>query len=593
MGEIDQETVGFDWHSVVYRDFDVELDAPGDRSSAALEVLEDDLGVPDAAEGFHLCGEWAQRLSNVIGMGLSALLERLSHPDLTVRRILPVVLAYADALPDDVVPALLHHSESDPDAPVRLGLLLASGRYADDPRVGDHLRRRMREGDPAEALGAALGLALPPVPVTDDEVVEALTLCADEQAGAALAELAWCDPQWNREPLPRSAVDRIDGWLWRTPYVRGRWLARMLPRLREGRLDASVAPVLIKAADRLFKEDSCYADHAAAVADLLGHPDAAVRRAAVRTRHLFAHDGYAGALLGVLDDPDLYTQALISLLRREDPRCLPSLRERIRQGTLDCGLLHYAENFADELWPAIGARIAEEDIPAAEITALLTRVRRWYAVGDRIAMPVATALERLNARIEAGKDPESDDHAAAREAAAFLRDWRARAADEQSLEGRLARMRHIVGLSHAKDHDVVRRELDALTRRLGPDHTPHPNDPRYDIRACEWIGARPHAAQPAVPTLRELRDSAAAPGALRAAAAHALWKITGDADGALPVLVEQIRHAPLLVLDYLGSFGAAARPALPALRLCADDGDSNFALLARNAVRRIEEASVH
>ena len=342
MGEIDQETVGFDWHSVIYRDFDVELDAPGDRSSAALEVLEDDLRVSDDAEGVYLGSEWAQRLSNVIDMGLSALLERLSHPDLTVRRILPVVLAYADALPDDLVPTLLHYSVSDPDAPVRLGLLLASGRYADDPRVSDHLRRHVREGGPAEALGAALGLALPPVPVTDDEVVEALTLCTDEQAGAALAELAWCDPQWHGKPLPRGAVERIDYWLWRTPDVRGRWLARMLPRLWDGRLDPSVAPVLIKAADRLFGEDSCYANHAAAVADLLGHTDAEVRRAAVRTHHLFAHDGYASALLSVLDDPDLYARALISLLRREDPRCLPRLRERIRHGTLDCGVLHYA-----------------------------------------------------------------------------------------------------------------------------------------------------------------------------------------------------------------------------------------------------------
>ena len=206
-------------------------------------------------------------------------------------------------------------------------------------------------------------------------------------------------------------------------------------------------------------------------------------------------------------------------------------------------------------------------------------------------MPVATALERLNARIKTAGDPESEDHAAVREAAAFLRDWRARAADEQSLEGRLARMRHIVGLSHAKDHDVVRRELGALLRRRDPDHTPYPNDPRHGITACEWIGAWPHAAQPAIPTLRWLQDSAATPGALRAAAAHALWKITGDADSALPVLVEQIRHAPLLVLDYLGSMGAAARPALPALRLCAHDGDGDFALLARSAVRRIEEAS--
>ncbi|TVT50573.1 hypothetical protein FNH05_15820 [Amycolatopsis rhizosphaerae] len=592
VGEIDQNTVWFDGHSMVYRDFDFDLDAPGDRSSAALEALEADLGVSDDVEvDFLSGGEWGQRLANVIDKGLSALLERLSHPDLAVRRIMAVVLAYADAQPDAVVPTLLQRSERDPDAPVRLGLLLASGRYANDPRVSDHLRRRMREGGPAEALGAALGLALPPFPVTDDEVVEALTLCADEQAGAALAELAWGDPRWNGEPSPRNTVDRVDGWLADTPDVRSRWLSRMLPRLWDGRLDPSAAPVLIEAADRLFEKDGCYADHAAAVADLLGHPDSEVRRAAIRTHHLYAHDGYADALLGVLDDPDLSARALISLLRRKDPRCLPHLRERMRQGTLDCRVLRYAGNFAEELWPAIGARVVDQDTPAAELAALLTQVRGWHASGDPIALPVAIALERLNARIEAAGNPESDDHAAAREAAGFLRDWRARAADEQSLEGRLARMRHILALSHPKDHDVVRSELDALTRRHEPDHTPHPDDPRRDITACEWIAALPHAAQPAVPVLRRLRDTAAVAGTVRAAAAHALWKITGNADGALPVLVEQIRQAPLLVLDYLGSMGAAARPALPALRLCDDGGDGDFALLARHAVRKIEGVS--
>ncbi|GGP40208.1 hypothetical protein [Streptomyces abikoensis] len=497
--------------------------------------------------------------------------------------MVPVVLAYVDALPM-MWCRLLHHSRSDPDAPVRLGLLLASGRYAGDPRVSDHLRRRMREGDPAEALGAALGLALAPVPVTDDEVVEALTLCADEQAGAALAELAWGDPRWNGEPLPTAGFGApltCGAAGWRACW--GGW------GTGDGRLDPSAAPVLIEAADRLFKQGSRYREHAAAVADLLGHTDAEVRRAAVRTAISSPTTATPTPCWESWTTPAFRPGP--ALLRRKDPRCLPHLRERIRQGTLDCGVLQYAGNFADQLWPAIGARIADEDIPAAEVTALLTQARRWHAAGDRIAIPVATALERLNTRTDAIGNPEPDDHAAAREAAAFLRDWRARVVDEQSLEDRLARMRHTMGLFYAKDHDVVRRVLDPLIRRREPGHTPHPDDPRYDINACEWIGALPDAAQPAVATLRRLRDSTAEPGSLRAAAAHALWKITGEADGALTVLVEQVRHARLLVQDHLGSMGVAARPALPALRLRADDGDSDFALLARNAVRRIEEAS--
>ncbi|MFE0191491.1 HEAT repeat domain-containing protein [Streptomyces sp. NPDC058989] len=158
------DTVAFDWHSVIHRDFDVELDEPGSRSGAALEALNAELGTSPDAEGFFLVGHWAEQLSLAVGAALPVLLGQLSHPDPAVRRILAVVLAYTDALPDDILPELRAHSEHDPDASVRLGLLLALGRYADTPQVRDHLRRRLA-GEPAEAFGAALGLLLPPIPM--------------------------------------------------------------------------------------------------------------------------------------------------------------------------------------------------------------------------------------------------------------------------------------------------------------------------------------------------------------------------------------------------------------------------------------------
>ncbi|GAA2306985.1 hypothetical protein GCM10010416_18400 [Streptomyces caniferus] len=162
--------VAFLWQTVVYRGFDVELDEPGRRSGAALETLMTDLGTPAEAEGFALVGEWAEALSRTLTAGLPALLALLSHPDTTVRRILPLVFAYADAPTEEVVPALLARSESDP-APVRLGLLFALALHCDIPEVRDHLRRRMR-GEPADALGAAFGLLLPPVPECDDGVID-------------------------------------------------------------------------------------------------------------------------------------------------------------------------------------------------------------------------------------------------------------------------------------------------------------------------------------------------------------------------------------------------------------------------------------
>ncbi|WP_405844903.1 hypothetical protein OG528_38480 [Streptomyces platensis] len=66
-----------------------------------------------------------------------------------------------------------------------------------------------------------------------DEAVEALARCADV-AGAALAELAWCDPE-RSGPAPRGPVDRVDTWLHPTPALRSRWLTRMLPGLWDGR----------------------------------------------------------------------------------------------------------------------------------------------------------------------------------------------------------------------------------------------------------------------------------------------------------------------------------------------------------------------
>ncbi|MHB6911962.1 hypothetical protein [Streptomyces sp. DB-54] len=69
-----------------------------------------------------------------------------------------------------------------------------------------------------------------------------------------------------------------------------------------------------------------------------------------------------------------------------------------------------------------------------------------------------------------------------------------------------------------------------------------------------------------------MRDDRTEPGALRVAAADALWRITGDAAGALPVL----RHY--------------ADPAPGTERAAADGADDGLPARARDALRRIERA---
>ncbi|TJZ57138.1 hypothetical protein FCH28_06670 [Streptomyces piniterrae] len=577
MSSLADPSVAFLWQTVVYRDFDVELDEPGRRSGAALELLMADLGIPDDAEGFDLVGEWADQLSRTLTAGLPALLARLSHPDTTVRRILPVVFAYADAPADEVVPALLAHSASDPDAPVRLGLLFALGLHCDIPEVRDHLLRRMRGEQPADALGAALGLLLPPVAETDDEVIEevldVLTLCAGP-AGEALSELAWCDPEWVGRQVPYGPVSVVDDWLTPTPELRSRWLTRMLSGLSDGRLDAATAPILIEAADRLFQKDrDLYADHAATVASLVEHPHPVVRREAVATNYLPADTGYTEALARVLQrppqgpapdtqdpdpdiqgpdpdmqgpDPDVFDKALYVLARRGDPRCAAPIREKIGRGTAHAGLLDVAKDLADQLWPHVRARLGQE-LAAAEVCALLRGTSPWRG-GEPAVPQVITTLERLSRGIDATESPEFDELEAASAACMFLRKWglsdpRAlatlrRVSVGEDLEIGLSAIRALMGLGESSDDEVVQLLLNVLARRARPGRTAGRRGWRFDTNACGWLGELGPRAQLAAASLRRIRDTTTEAHELRVAAAHALWRIDGDADGALPVLRE-------------------------------------------------------
>ncbi|MEU9499667.1 hypothetical protein [Streptomyces sp. NPDC048196] len=595
------DTVAFDWQSVIHRDFDVELDEPGSRSGAALEALNAELGTAPDAEGFFLAGEWAEQLSLAVSAGLPALLGQLSHPDPAVRRILAVVLAYTDALPDDIVPELRVHSERDLDAPVRLGLLLALGRYADVPQVRDYLCHRMAD-EPAEALGAALGLLLPPVAETEDavidEAVKALARCGGE-AGTALAELAWCDPEWSG-PAPRGPVATVDHWLYPTPALRARWLTRMLPGLWDGRLDAATAPVLVEAADRLFSKDreGCVA-HASAVAELLDHPDPVVRDAALNTPRLRCHDGYRDALAKVLcspvPDPAVFEKALAILTGQGDPRCLPLMRQRIRQGTLPPGLLRSAKGLTDQVWPHLQERLAV-DIPSAEVCLLLTETYGWCGGGQAVPQVIGT-LERLRRRIAATDRPDSDDLEAAHQACLFLRRYglsneQARSALRRAAAGtdpeiRLSAIGALSGLGASVDDEVVHLLLDVLARRRHTIRTESRRGLRFEANACHQLGQLGPRAQLAATALRSVRDGAAEPAEARVAAAYALWRITGDADSAWPALIEQIPHDPQGALNNLGFMGVAAHPALPALRDHARS-DDEVGARARNTIGIIE-----
>ncbi|MEV3925967.1 hypothetical protein [Actinomadura coerulea] len=575
---------GFDWQAVVHRDFDVDLDEPGRRSGAALEALLADLNVE--AEPPFFFGEWADRLRASANAKPTALLERLDHPDVRIRRILAVALAYLE-MPGDTVASVRASVASEPDAPTRLALLLALGRY---PQAHDHLRRHLNR-EPSDALGAALGLLLHKPEAVDDTVLDALAHC-DGEAGSALAELAWADPEWVGFP-PSGSVETVDDWLHPTPDLHSRWLTRMLARLRTGRLDVAAARILVNAADRLYQR---FPEHAPAVASLLRHPDPAIRRAAAATNHLPSNDAYADALAACLSDPELSEKALMTLTQRGDPRCVPLLQQLIRHGTLDLQLQHRfraASALAEHLWPQVRARLAASP-SASEARALLSWIKEWP--DGQQAVPEVTAILKWPASRLDVPAPDSNELETASACCMFLRRWGL--ADERALivlrqvasgpdpETGLAAVRALTGLGEPADEEVVGLLLNILERRHQFGRKAGRHGWRFDVNACDWLGELGHRARAAVPALRALRDDPAEPA--RAAAAFALWNTTRDAGEALPVLIEQIPDDPVRTLYDLGLMGEAARPALPILRDYAA-GEGDVADRARQALRRIDK----
>ncbi len=107
-------------------------------------------------------------------------------------------------------------------------------------------------------------------------------------------------------------------------------------------------------------------------------------------------------------------------------------------------------------------------------------------------------------------------------------------------------------------------------------------------QAVQFLGTLGKSARDAAPALRRTLRDPSIP--LRVAAAGALWKITGETETSVPVLVKALKPSPInyaryQAADWLGQMGPAAKAALPALRKLRDDPD---AALRGNVVQAIQ-----
>ena len=113
-------------------------------------------------------------------------------------------------------------------------------------------------------------------------------------------------------------------------------------------------------------------------------------------------------------------------------------------------------------------------------------------------------------------------------------------------------------------------------------------------QACQYLGTLGKSARDAAPALRKTLRNSTPP--IRVPAAAALWKITGETETTVPVLLETLKSSSgnytylrPQAANLLGEMGPAVKSkALPTLRKFRDDPDLVVRFSVRQAIQRLE-----
>lgn len=507
--------------------------------------------------------------------GVPTLTGLLDDPDPAVRSHAAYALATAASPPSQVRDGLRARLEVENEPPVRISLVLAVAQLAveqaDDPGTAAWTQQLWAgEGNPVDVrlAGALAWLCVtrdPPPAV----LLDLLTQLAGTQTERWLQATPWPDDIGQHGGLAAWLVS----FLGDEPDVQARLTANLITQP-----DPVVAASACRAAhDVASAWRSRTGEMLGLLAACLDDPGRTVRLDAL---WLLARSGavpeqVADPVAAALDDedPEIRGWAAVTLAHRGDVRAVAPLAELLTrvECPLPCEwmwsskpphrLIHMVGPHADALLPAVTYRLAQPGAGGWHHVRrdLLQGLAAWH--GDQVAGAVP-ALADLLAQSGDARDQNAivtvlgRAGPAAAVAVPILDELLAK--DTEKLVGVLTWARwRITGERTAQTAEILARM--AGTPPHGPD----------GLRMLADLGPAAAAHEPVIRS--KLADSYEW---VRAEAARALWRCTGDTAATVPVLLQILdgyewlpMFAPVhrVVVECLGDIGKAAAAAAPAL----------------------------
>ncbi|MCT4354433.1 PBS lyase [Streptomyces sp. Je 1-79] len=532
-----------------------------------------------------------------VAAGADVFLGLVGDPDAEVRLAAPCALASLHPDPARVLTLLRERLTVERDTEVRLALVEAVGRIARrheslrDETV-DWLGWLTRAAQaPGLRLAALAQLARCAPGEVPDDVVERVTRLLDEVRTAPPEPAA---PENSRPSTPTLAGQVRDLFEERSTGRPTPWtdeLMRTLHTALDDRVEDRIALILaqLRSPDRCQRADAIwlcgglirvwrggYEEVVRLIGTQLADPEPRLREAATSfLEGLFELTGPAADALaarlatrpgrperpewaerpeGTPGAPDARARALLALARSGDARAVPMLARALVEPDVRRDLLYAV--------PTLGPA-------AAPLAPLLRRRLARVELDDRLyehAAPLLFALASVRGvqalpevlRVLRGAPSNRRDwvqEAALRALAAFGPAARAAVPDARALlnseAAAVSAQAALTLWSVEGDRDAV---LPTLAAWLGPDATAPDR-----CAAARALGAIGPAAKSSAPAL--LPGLAARDLWVRVRSAAALWRVSGDASSALPVLLtawEENRHARVDIAECLAEMGPEA-----------------------------------